>query len=121
MMYVTWEQYVRGMVACGVIFANMVICVISHIASGSAVVWVLMLLSVFSALSLLIYTDDEAPDELHMTRRMQYRVDSDGDIFVKLPFAWVKTKHHTPDGQLLKFQELKSEYVHSGRGRTYEV
>ena len=119
-MYVTWETYLKWVVVVGGNILLIFIC--GMLQAISPLFWFLMLLSIFILMGgLLIYKDDKVPEELHMTRKMKYRVNSDGDIFVKLPFAWVKTKHHTNDGQLLKFQELKAEYVHSGRGKTYEV
>jgi hypothetical protein len=120
-MYLTWENYLRTVLITGGNVALLAICQILSMLSGSYLFYLLEFLAGFIFMIVLVDFDNDIPDMYHMTSKRKYRV-VDGDrIYVKMPFAWVRTGYTAKNGDLLAFQELKAEYRHSGKGKTYEV
>jgi hypothetical protein len=120
-MYLTWEYYLRTVLITGGNIALLAICQILSMLVGSYLFYLLEFLALFIFLLVLVDFDSNIPDTYHMTSKRKYRVAENDCIYVKMPFAWVRTRHTAKNGDLLPFQELKADYRHSGKGKTYEV
>ena len=118
MIVTQWDTYksVVGTIA----FAVGPIILSGLLAFISLWFWLICIVSLFSPVIGLTVsnTGSTIPDRLHMGKRCTYKL-IDKTLFVKLPFAFVKTDHDfgyktiNEEEFMAQFLEKKSEYRHS--------